>query len=368
VNTVEKNRSIRRYRQGDEKQINDLFNQVFDKARDLKTWRWKFQENSGGVNSIIVAEAEGKIVGHYAGLPTLFKFKDRIVKWVQPVDLYILPEFRGLAKGILILRGMSEFGQQIAAEAGIALVYGFPNPLAYAVQKRILKNKDLGSLPTLFQRLNWRHGVQRRVPWVPQFLLQLVSIFSSLFYKMLLLRRRIPLANGVKIRFVPSFDERIDDFWDRLKENYGIIGVRNRRYMNWRYVEKPDDSYEILLAESQGEIIGYSVLKIEQRETASVGFIVDLLAIDPDLVGKLLIKEALRYFLLKRVDYALCNMLKTDCLYPTLLWNGFIEKEGFDAITITYLITDESQVDEQFLQFFTNPANWHLTLGDTDWI
>ena len=36
---------IRRYKEGEEKEINDLFNQIFNEKRPIEEWYWKFRDN-----------------------------------------------------------------------------------------------------------------------------------------------------------------------------------------------------------------------------------------------------------------------------------------------------------------------------------
>ena len=49
-------------------------------------------------------------------------------------------------------------------------------------------------------------------------------------------------------------------FWDRARQNYGFIQVRDVAFMTWRYVEMPLQSYEIPFLRKAGHVKGYVVL------------------------------------------------------------------------------------------------------------
>jgi len=92
---------VRKYKEGDERGINDLFNEIFNENRSLEEWFWKFKKNPlAEINLIAVAESQGKIIGQYASLPTLFKYKDKVLKASVVVDNLLHPEFRGGIKSM----------------------------------------------------------------------------------------------------------------------------------------------------------------------------------------------------------------------------------------------------------------------------
>lgn len=161
---------------------------------------------------------------------------------------------------------------------------------------------------------------------------------------------------------INSFDEKFDSFWNRVKGQYEIIGVRDRQYLNWRY-RKPGNNYEVIVAELAGEIIGYIVIKTQIESEHIVGYIVDIL-IDKSLeASSFLIKQALLRFLSKKVDYVLCWMMKDISLYNTLRNYGFIENDVYPPINATFYTIDKQSLDGTFIG---NPRNWYLTMGDTD--
>ena len=352
---------IRKYQDGDEKEINDLFNEIFHETRSLKEWFWKFKKGPlGHVNISFVAESKGKIVGQYANLPLLFKYKEKVLRVAFPVDNFVHPEFRGGMKGIQ--KEMFEYQNQFAPENNIFFGFGFPNREAYIVGNRILKYKDLGEMPVLFRRLNWRLALKKRLPWVSPSILRIIQFISSIGYRILFETKNINRLKDLKVRQIDSFDERLNTFLDKIKEQYEIIGKRDQQYLNWRY-KKPRSSYQILIAEKGDEVVGYIVTKIKEGADERVGYIVDLLTDNTFGVDSALIKEALLGFISKKVDFVICWMLPDKKSYVALCSLGFIQRDDFPSINIVYFIFNPNVVEETFLK---DPKNWYLTMGDSD--
>jgi Acetyltransferase (GNAT) domain len=350
---------VRGYQNGDEEQINRLFNLVFQADRSLAEWRWKFQENPVGLPlnmAITVAELEGKIVGQYASIMVPFKLADKVVLAAQPVDNLVHPEFRGGGRLQLQLFALQP---AVAKKGGVVFGFGFPNEIAYAAGKRLLNYQDLGPLPTLFLRLSWRHSFRRRFPKLPGWLVKIVGFLSVNLYKTSLAWHG---RRDLVLREVSNFDARINALWESAKDSYDILAVRDRQTLNWRYAMKPFAQYTILINERQGIVAGYIVLKVNRQEQAVVGLIVDIFSLADSMVEEALVRGALSWFSGKGTDYVLCRMLRDDRIYSTLLRCGFQEHAAFAPLPVVYHVFTE-EIDERCLR---EACRWHLTFGDSD--
>lgn len=352
---------IRMYKDGEEKEINDLFNSIFNEKRPVEEWIWKFKENPlSGINLISVAEVHGKIVGQYACLPCLFKYKEMIVKVSYVVDNFVLPEFRGGVKGTQW--GMFRHDCEVSVNENMAYGMGFPNREAYIIGKRFLKYSDFGSVSVLFKRLNWRLSIEKRFPWLPQFIINTAGKFSNLGYKILVSKSGLKRPGTLKIRQVDSFDHEFDAFWEKVKGQYGIIGVRDKSYLQWRY-RKPGKRHEIFVSEIEGEMVGYMVLSVRREENHIVGYVMDILVDEQVEAGPALIREALLRFLSEKVDYVRCWMMQDKRLYETLVEHGFVARDGDQTIKGVYLIFDSRNIEDAYIG---DSRNWYITMGDSD--
>jgi hypothetical protein len=350
---------IRRYKDGDEVKINKLFNEIFNKNRSMEEWVWKFKKNPlRDINLTVVAEHQGEIIGQYPLLPLLFKYDNTVLKCTTAIDNFIHPSFRGGMKGVQ--RKMYEYHEEICRKESMSFGFGFPTREHYIFGKRVLKYKDLGQIRVLFRRLNWNLAVKERFPWIPNTFLKIVRSVSSIGFKLLIHLKYRNNLKGIRICEVDSFDERFDAFWDRVKEKYKIIGVRNQKYLNWRY-RKPGADYKVIIAEKGKGLNGYIVTDIRREAEEVKGYIVDLLAIDG--ADSILIKEALLRFISKKVDFVLCWMLPHTVAYALLRRFGFIERSGFPPLNVVYTIYDNEIIDDAFLK---DQKNWYLTMADSD--
>ncbi len=351
---------VREYREGDEAEINRLFNEVYGAARSLDEWRWKFQENPANALVIAVAESGGRIVGQYPDMTAFFRYLDRRVLCFSPVDGFILPRFRGGMRGVL--KALFEFRKQSVRRFGCPVSFGFPTKAHYTVGKRMLKYEDLGTMPVLFMRLNFRLAVRNRMPWMSPYVLSAIRSASSFGLRAFIAARGFRAASAIRTRMADAFDARIDALWERIKGQHRILCVRDRRYLSWRY-RKPGASYRVVIAEKEGELVGYAVTGVKDEAGARVGHIVDLFAQDSPDVTAALVRRAVLDLLSRKADYALCWMLPDKAAFRALREAGFARNEAaFPSVDIVFQISDP-QVDKEVAGDLNN---WFLTMGDSD--
>jgi hypothetical protein len=135
--------------------------------------------------------------------------------------------------------------------------------------------------------------------------------------------------------------------------------VKDRKYLNWRYVAKPGKEYRIFIAEKRQEIAGYIVLKL-RKGVRSRGYIIDLLTlIGEDTVAKSLIYKAVQCLKEDGATTISCWMLPDTPYYKILRKLGFIRRLG---PPFCICIHDQNLSKE----FITNPSNWYFVAGDND--
>jgi len=97
---------------------------------------------------------------------------------------------------------------------------------------------------------------------------------------------------------IRSFDDRVNIFWDEIKDHYDFIVERDRDYLNWRYCDPRGGDYVVKQAEDNGRVLGYSILRVNKyKKDYPIGYIVDLLTLPGRLdVADALVAEANKYF------------------------------------------------------------------------
>jgi hypothetical protein len=157
------------------------------------------------------------------------------------------------------------------------------------------------------------------------------------------------------------FDGRVDEFFDEAARPFDFVVVRSKGYMNWRYCDRAAGRFTVRVAEHEGRLLGYQVLKI----TGGNGYIADLLALPERIdVVRSLIEDALGLFRDAGVESVSCWMISRHPYTAILRRYGFIdsrrnvglayEARGHDSTALDFLADAGTRI--------------HLTQGDSDWI
>ena len=366
---MEKNFIVRPYIQSDGEKIIQLLDTVFKgwphfdlSCSPLDHWRWKFKENPLKKISIAVGESDNRIIGCAHLTPQNIKIGSKNLLCFQTVDTAVHPDFRRMG----LYNKMYELRQNLLVKANANLVYAISgNPI---LLKTAMK---LGWIrfPRPIMELVRIHDVKLHLKKRPTEN-ALIKKFGYLLLKALnrvriILTRTPGIPSGLRIEDVDRFDDRIELFWEEVKDAYSFIHERDREYLNWRYCDSRGGDYVVKQAEEDGSIIGYIVMRVNRyREDYPMGYIIDLLTL-PDRfdVADALIKEAIRYFDLK-VNVIYCCMVKDHPYEKLYQRHGLLNKRT--QLLVSYL---PIQVGREINEFKTAPASRLLyQLGDTDHI
>ena len=167
-------------------------------------------------------------------------------------------------------------------------------------------------------------------------------------------------VEGLTIKRVSSFDERINDFWNEVFDQHKIIVVRDMDYLNWRYVSVPEANYQIYIAEKKGEIQGYLVFKFVERTKLRECRISEVLA-DSKKIVQCLVSEVIDECQRQKIDIASCEMLANREYRSAFKKNGFIYRPNKGRWICAY--SNWPDVTKKFLK---NPKNWFMMPGDSD--
>lgn len=352
---------VAEYEPGDEQGIMRLYQLVFGEEMSDDQWRWRYLKNPTGLVTIILAKAGAQIVGQYALLPVRMKVGADTRVVALSLDTMVHPDYRGQGVFVELARRL----YKDVALQGTPLVYGFPNEASHRGFVTGLGWVDLCDRVPLFVRPLSAEGILKGTV-ANRFLLAVGGRSGQMGMSLLLPARRIEVPDGCAIRPVTSFDDRADELWRRASSAFGISLVRDQRYLNWRYVEKPGDSYTILILERAGDVLGYVVLKSVERFGLRIGFVVDLLAVpDQPSISRCLISEAVECFRKAQRAIISCLMLKHSPYIQALRANGFLFLPARLHPQEMY-VGVRRNTEEYAAELITNPSNWYITWGDHD--
>ena len=350
--------TVRESTPADKEGIFKLREAVYGNPFDAEEWHWKFEKHSGTPAKIYVAETEGSIVGLRAFIVERLKVFGNVCLTGLGVDIMVHPEFRryGIASQVAN-------GAYVEMErAGIPVLVGFPNEAAFKVySQRRTDWRHVCSIPLLVKPINFDSILRKYIKNpVIRTLVKLPARASWI----ILFNRKVRGSRIVTVGRAEAFDERFDGLWNDLKDQYGIMLVRDRAYLQWRFRDKPDAGYVVLTAEQSGQLVGYIVLREDEMFGLKVGFILDILTYNRDVTARL-VSEAIEYLEGRRVDAVGCLMLAHTSYFKVLRSSGFlvapkrvIHKEFYFGVQVKPATLPDEVVNLR--------ENWLLTLADTD--
>jgi len=313
-------------------------------------WRWEFLEGPDGRGLIYIVEDGNKIVGHFADVPRWFCVQEEPVLGTLSLDLMVHPDY--WRRGIFEALGRYGIGR-VRKENGLFLI-AFPIRQETIHGLKKIGWEEVVKLPVLVYPIRFS-GIINRYLRFP--LLSLLAGAAARFLYLLLYgpKKRNGWEN-VEIEEIRFLDDQFDRFWQKALSLYPIVGVRNRTYLTWRYLQHPTRTYTIYRAKKGGEMEGYIVLRKVELLNFNSAVIVDLLALD-EVALVALVERGIRHSQQKGTDL-LALMLPQDHPYDKIL-----RKRGFLPSPKTF----------QFMVYFhskrevlNSPEKWYVTWGDTD--
>jgi hypothetical protein len=350
--------SLRDYEDGDEEQINPLLNQVYKINRDLPYWKWEFKGNPRGFNMVLAVDGE-RIIGHLASLKRMIKMGDSEELASMEVEGVTHPEYQ--RQGIFVALGKRILSD--LKKENVSMAYGFPNENALPGHRK-LNCVELFKLHIMIRPVNFKR-ISNKIA-SNRILGGLYSIGGRLAFKLFYRPRISQIDKDIKIRIVNDFDRRFDEFWEKIKTQHDIILKRNSDYLHWRYKQCPTKQYKIFVAEKDGDIHAWAVVRTLEKFGLKNGAIVDILALPDceDIVGNLL-SNIEKHFVKERVDLMACSIPRSSIYYKILRKSGYMDcprrlnpkEEPF----IIYPLSNDVDVER-----LKKASNWFITWGDTD--
>lgn len=132
------------------------------------------------------------------------------------------------------------------------------------------------------------------------------------------------------MRIIPvsNFDESVNDLIASTLNRFDIIIFKDDKYLNWRFANKDAGEFKILLAQKDGEDLGYIVFKLVENETVKYGEIVDILVRSGfDYVTVVLLLEAIESLVKGGAISVYCWLPKRHQYTSSLKRLGFFESE-----------------------------------------
>jgi GNAT superfamily N-acetyltransferase len=352
--------SIRAYRNEDERGILELWKAVYPEheysgEKWLDYWRWTYFNNPAGKGWIWLAEDDKKIVGQSAIIPANMKIDGERIVSFQSVDTMTHPDYRRQG----IYETLAKKVYEEAKNEGVLIGYRFPNENSHPIAIKKLDWFDVATLNNIIKPLNWKNALSNRTS--NRSLLNLAKLGGGLKDGISEKFTRNTTSTELTVEQISSFNTSVDELWADISTKYPIVILKNREYLNWRYVNGPVANFIIYAARKGGTTEGYLVLKYSQQESSKVGVVFEL-SVKSEKIAECLITEVLQRCRKDEVDYVTYQYLGNRDAVKALKRQGFfsvpfVKKDWFCAYTTSPTLLRE---------YLADPEKWLIQIGDSD--
>ena len=247
----------RQYRYGDEKLIVKLYKEVFRKALPIQNWHWKYNTFSEAGKYIFLAFDKSRCIGQYALIPYKLNSYGETIQALLSLDSMIHPDYQGRR----IFSELVKYARKSLINLGDPSIT-FLNENSISVYTKKFNWKYLGNIPIYCRPLSLK---------------QLKNSNKILFYLFkpfsLIINYISSEKKDIILHQINYFDEQIERKCS--KENRFYSMGRTKEFLNWRYIKSPHD-YQCFKIIYKGNIIGYCVLRIEEKFGLKLAWIMDL--------------------------------------------------------------------------------------------
>lgn len=332
-----------------------LFKDCFEAngtTKNEKHLKWQFFDNPPKSCYVDIAydnEAE-RTAAVYAISSIFFKVGNmKSVIATQSLDTMTDSSYRG--KGFFTKLARNVY--KTAISDGVSLVYGFPNGSSIHGFKRKLEWENLDPVPFLIKPLKSKYFTKKI-----KFLKFLPNLNLSI--------RHYKPSKSFKLLVSNDFPEEVNSIWNIFSKHFQVGLVRDKNYLDWRYLSKPNESYKIVHCYSQDQVyLGYIVYVIKEKHNGKIAYIMELI-FDTNIssVGDALLKFAISDIKKNNADCILSWCMSHSPNFKTFSKRLFVNMPS--KIRPIELHFGARSFDETLKPLINNRANWYLSYSDSD--
>lgn len=317
---------------------------------DEQRFIWLHQRNphAAAGPDILICRKEGQIVGQQSALPFELKAGAFSLRAHWAIDLVVHPGWR--------LRGVGPaLAAQFSARHDVALGLGVSDDGARMLQH--FGWIDLGRLPSFVHVLDLERVVRQYPPH--KLLAPLARLAQPVLGTVQQVVEHYARNHRANIYSMERFDERVDDFWEKVSPFYPVIARRDYQALRWRFDAVPDrERYTRLYLLERDRLRGYAVLRRAAWRNETVGSIVDYLAY-PSWTAPLL-AHCVTY-LRGSGGAAILLGTRNAGIHSTLRLLGFIPRNTGPRFLLRL-----NEPRSALMPLLGAASNWYLTMADSD--
>ncbi len=295
------------------------------------------------------------LAGQYIVIPTKIKVGAESVVTTLSLNTLTRDQYRGQG----VFTALADAVYETCIQRGYGFCYGAPNPNSHPGFIKKLQFRDIGVIPLFLKIINPSQLVREKMKS------NVLSFFAKpfgLFFKPCIDKNQDITIEEIVNDNVICFD----DLWNKLKDKYSVLGIRDSKYIKWRYLEIPIRDYKIFIARQESIVLGYVICRITDVAGMRCGMIVDFMFENKnEAVGKKLLCSAEEYFDKEKVGLMGCLMQSHFEEAKIIKKAGFFKCPKFmepQPFPIIYRRFNSFNGEHCMSDF----DNWFFTMGDYD--
>ncbi|MBU3144786.1 GNAT family N-acetyltransferase [Clostridium sp. CF012] len=342
---MEENFLYRKYINSDFHNYCELFENVYSHKIDKEFFEWK-HNLKGSINKepfiYLVFNETGNLIGANSFFESKFKQNNKIYNAVQSGDTMVHMDYRG--KGLF--KKIIQFAFVDLKNYGVDFIFGFANNNSHPGFVK-LGFETLYKVNNYLKILNYELIIQKKLSRIP---------FANLIGKSIdTFKKSVHLASNYNITITASITKEITDFISSNISN-DLAQIKDSALLNWKYFEKPNSNYELLVIKKDSIIEGVFITRIESQGMKSAA-VMEYFMKNQDDFHKIL-KAVIQYYRNKNIGYLGTWEIGSNVYKNALLKNHLI-KRNLEIYFIVKLLNEKvTEVLDLNL--------WHIVNGDSD--
>lgn len=298
-------------------------------------FKWLYEKAfSEQYNIIIAIDNKCQIVGHSGFLLLNSILFEKEIKIGWSIDTFVLEEFRGKGIGKILQKENQNQNQLFAS-------------LWMSEKNRQIKLK-LGAVSGPFAHLLIKN-------------IRFENTFTGLVHKHAQSHDNVKNEINVLQYSVEEkpFDSKLNDLWNKVKNNYSFAVERNAEYLNWRYGKQPFTKYFYLVCyDDQNHISGLLIYRIANELNLMTIIITELFSNSNSYKLELALLRFLEQFYNSQELFQI-QIATSDKILIKKLYNI-----GYLLVEKKQLLINSNVID---LSAFGPNTKSMITKGDQDW-
>jgi hypothetical protein len=303
------------------------------------------------VDNVWLAETEDLVpVFHYAGIPVRFCLSQRPVTAMVAVDAMTAPEHR--RRGLLT--AAFPLIHSAWRDHGIPFVLGLPNE-QWGSRIRALGWQPLFPLRWMVRPLRPMSYLARRLKVSP---LERGFLMDAWWNR--LMQSTLRRDPALQTERVTNADEGFDRIWARCRGEKMFSTMRDRAWVQWRFLASPMKEYRVTLARLAGEPKGYCVHRLVAGKNHHYAVLAEMFFSEHEpRVRNALLCDLIEDLLAAKADALMTLAVPGTRYYRWLRRCGFLPRAAF-SVELIALAQDLP------LETMRRGENWNLTGADFD--